>query len=214
VLNISAQERSRIGQDLHDSVGQAMAGVGYLVGAVQQRLSRKGVAEAVELERVGELIEKSVLQVRAMAHSLYPDEVKEGGLVGALRELALSTQTVFGIACHVSSPRDFPIEEKVMSNQLYRIAQEAVNNAVRHSRTKMIRIELFKKQKKLMMVIADTGIGLTSPKGNRTGMGKRIMNYRAEVIGATLTIVSVRNKGTTVTCVCPFSKGSTGKTTR
>lgn len=203
VLEVSEREQHRLGQDLHDGLGQSIIGIGYLISAVQQSLARKAAPEAAELERVTQMIGRTVQQVREMARGLFPEELRNGRITDALKELARHTQNVFGITCRCSAlPAPTRVDDSV-ARQVYRIAQEAVHNAARHSRARLIGIRLSRRGARMALTVQDTGIGISKTPGKAAGMGQRVMKYRADMIGATLRIESERGKGTTVTCVFP-----------
>jgi two-component system, LuxR family, sensor kinase FixL len=116
---------------------------------------------------------------------------------------------VFGLACRFSGQAAVKLADANIASQVYRIAQEAVNNAVKHSKGRTIRIRLSQRRGRIALSVRDTGIGFARTTGATDGMGQRIMRYRADMIGATLKIESARGKGTTVTCVLPLSTGRT-----
>jgi PAS domain S-box-containing protein len=203
VLEISEHEQRRIGQDLHDGVGQSLVGIGYLISAVQEMLVSKAAVEAAELGRVTRLIGEAAHQLREMARGLFPGEMK-GRIFYSLQDLARHTQEIFGTACSFRG-RQLRLSDANTASQLYRVAQEAVNNAVKYSKAKTIRIGLSQRHGRIILTVRDTGVGLVKTKGKSDGMGQRIMKYRANMIGATFKVESVHGKGTTVTCVLPAS---------
>ncbi|MEI7880633.1 MAG: GAF domain-containing protein [bacterium] len=203
VLNISEREQRRFGQDLHDSVGQSIVGIGYLVQAVQQDLHKKSIPESAALERVSRQVAETVKEVRNLVRGLFPGELLNGRMTDALQGLARRTQDVFGKTCQFTGRSDVRMADDDMARQLYRIAQEAVNNAVKHSKADTIEIGLSRQRKRIVLTVRDSGVGLPEAGGNGLGMGLRIMKYRAGMIGATLKIESVRGQGTTITCQLP-----------
>jgi len=202
VLEISERVQRRLGQDLHDGVGQSIIGIGYLISAVQQTLARKSAPEAAELGRIAQIASKTVQQARDLARGLFP-EIKGSSLSEALYELALHTQDVFGISCRYTGVDGLGLSDANTATQMYRIVQEAVNNAAKHSKAKTIKIGLSQKNGSVFLTVRDTGVGMDQAATHAAGMGRRIMSYRADLIGATLKIVSASGKGTTVTCVLP-----------
>jgi len=213
VLDISEREQRRIGQDLHDGVGQSIIGIGYLISAVQQSLINRSAPEAAELERIIVLISKTVHEVRDMAGGLFPEELRQGRITDALQDLARQTQNVYGMACRFSGKSTVKLADANRASQVYRIAQEAVNNAAKHSRAKAIGISLQQRRRNIILTVRDTGTGIPKAAGKPTGMGQRIMKYRADMIGATLKIDSNPGKGTTVTCVIAPWPAATSETT-
>jgi signal transduction histidine kinase len=202
-LEISEREKQRIGEDLHDGLGQSLTGLGYLISAVQERLKNESAPEAAELERITRLVEKTKLQIHDMAWGLFTKELRKGGIAAALKELAIETRDVFGISCRFTGPPAIRLANTNVANQVYRIAQEAVNNAAKHSKGKTIDIRLVRRRGRFVLTVRDSGIGTSQTAGKAIGMGQRIMKYRAEMIGAMLKIDATRGKGTTVTCVLP-----------
>lgn len=203
VLDIAEREQRRLGQDLHDGLLQSIVAAGYLIGATQNALARKSAHATPELERARQLIEKSVQQAHELAQGLFPAEMKRGGIGEALEELARHTQDAFGISCRFLGRRGVKLPDISMASHVYRIAQEAVNNAAKHSKAKSINIQLSPRQAGIALIVKDTGVGFPKSTANHTGMGQRIMKYRADILGATLKVESTHGKGTTVTCVLP-----------
>lgn len=207
VLDISEREQRRIGQDLHDGVGQSLAGISYLISAVQLTLPEQTGPEAEELERIAQLVGKTVQQASDLAHGLFPAKLGKTGFTDALRELAMHTQSIFGITCTCSGPLSVNIGDDAVAYQVYRIVQEAVHNAAKHSRSKTISISVSEGRSRLAVIVTDNGVGIPPTAASGSGMGQRIMRYRAGMIGASLTITSTRGKGTQVTCVIPRTAG-------
>ncbi|RPJ86987.1 MAG: PAS domain S-box protein, partial [Acidobacteria bacterium] len=201
ILEISGREQRRIGQDLHDTLGQNLAGAAFLGKALQQKLVRFDPALADDASKVVSLITQSVSQARALSRGLCPVDIVANGLELALSELASNTREFFNLPCTFEGRGDCPIADETTATHLYHIGLEAVNNAARHSGATRISISLVCEGGTHRLTIEDNGIGLdeTEQPGNR-GMGLRIMEYRASVIGASLEIISRRGEGTIVTC--------------
>jgi signal transduction histidine kinase len=211
VLDISEREQRRLGQDLHDGVGQSIIGIGYLISAVQQNLVRKNVHEAAELDQIKQMVGTTVQQAHDLARGLFPEELRRGGITDALQELARRTQDMFGMVCDFRVETPVRLADANLASQVYRIAQEAVNNAVKHSKAPMIHIRLAQRSGRIILTVRDTGVGFTPQAGSSGGMGQRIMKYRADLIGATLKVESACGKGTTVTCALPRKPGNKGR---
>lgn len=204
VLDIDEREQRRLGQDLHDGLGQDLIGINYLLSALQRSLSASSAPAAAELERIRQLLGKTMQQVRETAQGLFPEELRRGGIADALQQLASHAQNMFGIPCRLTGSTGVELADADVASQVYRIAQEAVNNAARHSKSKTIEIRLSQQRGHITLTVRDEGIGLPRPAGQPGGMGQRIMKYRADIIGATLNIESARGKGTSVTCRLPL----------
>lgn len=203
ILNAAEAERLRIGRDLHDSLGQALTGIGYLTAAVHADLARKAQPEAAEVEKLARLVGKTAEQAHDLSRGLLLTDLKRGGLVTALQELAHHTQALYPLVCRYTGPAENPLIDANAASNLYRIAQEAITNAVKHSRAKTITIHLDHSAEGLLLAVKDTGRGLTGKKSHTGGLGLDIMRYRAGLMGATLWIDSARNGGTTVNCLLP-----------
>jgi signal transduction histidine kinase len=207
VLDISEREQRRIGQDMHDGVGQSIIGIRFLISAVQGSLAGKCAPEAAELERIMQMIGKTMQQAQDVARGLFPRELRKGRIADALQELAMHTQDMFGISCRFSGLPTVRLADDSVAGQVYRIAQEAVHNAAKHSQAKTISIRLSRRRGRFALTVRDTGVGISRTAGKAAGMGQRIMKYRADMIGATLKIDSAPGKGTTVTCLLPPKPG-------
>ena len=203
ILHASEAERQRSGRDLHDSLGQALTGIGYLAEALREDLVRRGQPEAAEVERLAHLIEEAAGKAHAMARGLLLVDLKRGGLAPALQELAFRTQELFGLACRYDGLAEVDLPDPEVAGQLYRIAQEATTNAAKHSGGSDIRISLADEPGGLRLAVRDDGRGLSGTAGPRPGMGLEIMRYRAGLIGAEFWIDGAPGRGTTVNCRLP-----------
>jgi len=201
ILEISNREQRRIGHDLHDGVCQQLAGVAYRIDILADQLQEKSMAESSEAERVGILINEAITQTRGVARGLFPVQLEENGLIWALEDLAAHASNLFRIKCDFSCKKPFPTLEKEAALHLYYIVREAVLNAAKHGKAARIIISLTRHGDRLVLAIQDDGSGFELSGSNHTGMGIRIMRYRARVIGATLDLKSRPGQGTQVTCV-------------
>jgi len=216
ILDISEEERRRIGQDLHDGLGQQLTGVAFLSKALQQRLAAKGLPEAADATSIARLVSESIGQTRALARGLAPVGLEHGDLAAALTQLASATSSVFGVECDCRCDEQVLLSNLAVATHLYRIAQEAVNNAIRHGKAARIVIGLEVASStgpdgRLRLWIEDDGIGIDSPPGQlrraddaRDGLGLQIMSFRAKMIGAELQIRRRAGGGTIVTCSAPY----------
>ena len=201
ILEISGREQRRIGQDLHDTLGQNLAGAAFLGKALQQRLMRLDPVLGNEAGKVVGLIAQSVSQARALSRGLCPVDIVSNGLELALTELASNTRGFFGIPCTFEATSQCSAIDNATTTHLYYIGLEAVNNAARHSGATHISIRLGCENGSHVLTVRDNGRGLgDTQKSASKGMGLRIMEYRAKVIGASLELVSRPGEGTKVTC--------------
>ena len=199
ILETSNREQRRIGHDLHDGVCQQLAAIAYRMDILGDQLSEKGVPESSEAGRIGELLNHAIQQTRGVARGLFPVKLAESGLASALEELASNITGLLKCQCHFSCEKPFPDLDSAMSLHLYYIAQEAAFNALRHGKASQVNISISRAGDRFVLEIQDNGTGFHLPQTDSTGMGIRIMRYRARVIGATLNLKSQPNQGTHIT---------------
>jgi PAS domain S-box-containing protein len=199
ILEISNREQRRIGHDLHDGVCQQLAGIAYRLSILEDRLRAKSATESSEAEQIGSLINEANSQARSVARGLFPVRLEESGLAAALEELADGISSRFKVDCHFSC-KSLPVVDNEVALHLYFIAQEAGLNAVKHGRATEVRIGLGPAGKQFELTVKDNGKGFDIAAANRTGMGIRIMRYRARVIGASLDLKSEPGSGTQLSC--------------
>jgi PAS domain S-box-containing protein len=201
VIEIEERERHRIGQDLHDGLGQLLTGIAFQVRGLGRKLDKSSFIDAEDAAEISVLVDDAKLQVSCISKGLYPVDMDKEGLMTALEELALSTKKMFGIPCVFLCAKPVFIHNKTAVIQLYRIAQEAVTNAVKHGKPHQIEIYLSGTYNKVAMMIKDDGIGIKNINGRmNTGLGLKIMGYRANLINASLDIRQDLNGGTIITC--------------
>lgn len=204
VTEISERERRRIGRDLHDDLGQQIAGAWMLSSALDHALKLRAAPERADAARLCGLLEHALAAARAIARGLHPVAAEEGGLEAALKDLAQSGRVGFGVDCRFRKRGGKGVPEPEAAGQLYRIAQEALSNAVRHGQARRVWITLECGRKQGRLCIEDDGAGFDPaavPAGG--GMGLRIMAYRASLIGAALEISRRHPRGMRVLCQWP-----------
>lgn len=202
ITETSESERRRIGRDLHDTLGQTMTGLGYLVEGLAERIAQHLPEENEQARLIVDELFNATAQVRALSHGLDPIGLEQEGLFAALRELAASVESTTDMRCAVRCDKPPPFDE-VRSTQLYRICQEALTNATRHARADRIDIEIARGDGCWLVSITDDGVGLPSDFLDGDGMGLRIMKYRAGAINASLRIQPVPTGGTRIVCQLP-----------
>jgi signal transduction histidine kinase len=208
VLESGEAERRRIGQDLHDSLGQTLSGLSCLSKVVHRKLVSRGVEEADDLARIESLLAESVTLTRSLAHGLNPVGLTGEGLVNAMRELAENTEGLFGVHCSFECPSPIDIADGALATHLYRIAQEATHNAARHARAREIGFSLVVPNGEIVLSVQDDGAGIPEGTAETRGMGLRVMRYRAHRIGGALSIRAGERGGTVVTCRVPLRQGT------
>src|SRR5579862_8794928 len=208
ILEISADEQRRIGQDLHDGLGQHLTGIAFMSKVQEQKLAEKGLAEASEAARIVGLVNEAINKTRQLAHGLLPVASDAHGLMSALKRWAAEIEDLFHISCRLRMDHPVLIHDANVSTHLYRIAQEAVNNAIRHGEAKNIEISLSARRGYGTLRIQNDGCRLPENAMNHSGMGLQIMNYRARMIGGSLTVQPGGTFGVTITCEFPLPEAN------
>jgi signal transduction histidine kinase len=204
LVHISEREHRRLGHDIHDSLCQHLTGTALAGQVVVQNLKTQDPALARSAARVVELIEDGITLSRKLAKGLNSVERPGDGLMEALEDFAASTSELFKISCRFECPLPVLVNDLHAAQHLYRIAQEAVGNAIKHGHAKNIWICLETNERGKHLEIIDDGVGRPPYPGNGKGMGQRIMSYRAERIGANFSIRRREPTGTSVNCVIPL----------
>jgi two-component system sensor kinase FixL len=211
ISEISERERQRIGQDLHDELGQFLTGIACISTSLAQELDGKSMREAATATQIADLTNQAITQTRTLARGLYPVELQANGLLSALQELAVNAETLFGISCQLKCDTNVSVANDDVSIHLYRIAQQAIDNAVRHGKAKHIWLRLWDQNGIGIMSVTDDGSGLVGSPRDHKGMGLRIMKYRAEMIGGILQVRKGHQRGTIVECSFQRRAGGEGK---
>jgi signal transduction histidine kinase len=206
IVGVSEIERNRIGQDLHDGLCQQLAAVGCAARSLADDLRARSSPEAAEAEKLEVYLRESVDQARSIAHGILPVVTRGSGLAAAIEALASSTGDLTGMRVEYREEGDVSMDDLDAAMHLYRIAQEALANAVRHSGAKRVVISLNGNGGVLRLRIADNGRGFSGSPEARSGLGFRTMIYRARAVGADLSITSDFGRGTVVSCVYGRSK--------
>jgi PAS domain S-box-containing protein len=203
VLDISEREQRRIGQDLHDGLGQHLTGIAFMTKVQEQKLAERQVPEAADAGKIVALVNDAILKTKELARGLQPVVSESRGLMSALQLFATEIQDLFRMDCRFQCDVPVLIDDAPMATHLYRIAQEAVHNAVKHGDAEHITIRLFAAEHQGTLLISDDGVGIERPLAPHSGMGLHIMNYRAGMIGGNLEIRREQPRGTSVTCRFP-----------
>jgi PAS domain S-box-containing protein len=202
VLKISERECSRFGRDLHDSLCQNLAGAACMIVALRNDLRVVGRPFAEEAHRIADLVRDCIKEARSLAGELCPVAMESSGLVAALHGLTAGVGMRTHIGCALECDDQLTISDPEVATHLYRIAQEAVSNAIRHGRAKSVLIRLAADNGRMTLCVEDDGKGFpTKPK--QTGMGLHTMRYRASIIGGGLEVRRTKPRGTIVTCTFP-----------
>lgn len=202
LLSITERERRWIGQELHDSIGQQLTGIEFMTKVLEEKLADKSLEEATYAAKITTLVNRATDQTRELARSLHAVDLEANDLVSALKELTATTEHLFsGLSCSLQCDNIFPIKDTSITINLYRIAQEAITNAIRHGKAKNIVIRLSLEGSCTKLTVENDGVDFPGLKAGSRGMGLRIMRYRAEMIGGSLDIQRGTDGGTIVRCV-------------
>jgi PAS domain S-box-containing protein len=207
IMNDNEKERYRIGQNLHDGLGQHLAGIIFKSEIVKIRLEDRGADEARDLGEIISMISQAINQTRDLARGLCPVDRQEGGLVAAMEDLCESVKAMHGIKCILKKDGEIAIEGNAESSHLYYIAREAVNNAVKHGGAQNIIVVLSDRNGMITLDVTDDGIGIDLARRGRQGTGLSIMQYRAWIIGGALSISRNSGGGTRISCVIKKQEG-------
>lgn len=205
IVSVSEHEQQRIGRDLHDGLCQQLAAIGCAARALAEELQEQNLPGARDANMIEESVQHAVLEARNLAHGIFPVHVDRSGLATALSDLARMTSRLTGVKIEVREGVDAQVEDPEAAMHLYRIAQEAVANAVRHGHAGQVTISLDLVGGYLELGIEDDGEGMAGARVEKSGagMGLRTMHYRARELGAILQIQNVPGGGTRVHCRLP-----------
>ncbi len=197
---VATRERRRIGQDLHDSIGQMLTGISLLSRSLANSLKRIGNSGDADALQISALADDASNQIRQISRGLMPSEIVQKGLFDSLRELARNTSSSCDLLCVARIDETVKIGDGAVETHLYRIAQEAVNNSVRHSGASRIDIVVARLNGVSRLEVVDNGTWRDMPD-NTNGIGMKTMEYRASAIGAHLKVGAVPDGGSKVVCV-------------
>jgi signal transduction histidine kinase len=210
LLQISEREQERVGHDIHDSLCQHLTGTALAAQVLAESLQSRNPAEQDNAVRVVELVEEGIVLARNLARGLNAVEVSNNGLMAALTDFAASTSDLFNVSCRFECSEPFLMDDPTAAVHLYRIAQEAVGNAIKHGEAKRIVIRLERSNAGRVLRVIDDGTGVRASRldGKAKGMGLRIMSYRSELIGGRIHIQRRTPAGTEVTCSLPLEEAA------
>jgi PAS domain S-box-containing protein len=203
ILRISEMEQRRIGQDLHDGICQHLAGIELKSESLAQTLEKKSKPQAAQAGEIARHVRDVLGQTRSLARGLSPFIIESEGLISALRELAVTTERLFSAKCHFVEDGTVSMADQGVATHLYRIAQEAVTNAIKHGKAGAVEISLTTTNHKILLSISDNGVGFRFAAQAGNGMGVRTMRYRAGIIGAALLVQAHAQGGTKILCFLP-----------
>ncbi len=206
ILEISAREQRRIGQDLHDGLGQHLTGIAFMAKVHEARLAEQKRSETDDAAKIVKLVNEAIHKTRELARGLLPVVSESHGLMSALQVWTAEVEDLFGVSCRLQCESPVLIHDVTTATHLYHIAQEAVNNAMKHGAARKIVVELKTEQGRGRMAVYDDGKGMAEATERTQGMGLHIMHYRAGMIGGALEVRRNSAGGTVVACSFPMNE--------
>lgn len=200
VLDVVSQEQRRIGQDLHDGIGQEITGLNMMTDTLVEQLARAERPEVETARRVLERLRSTAEQIREISRGLVSFETDNLGLPGALKNLAKTFNESGRVQCSYSGPNDLEVANNSMATELFRIAQEAITNAIKHAQATEVSITLQQLNGEITLRVTDNGVGMDETNPAETGSGLRIMRHRASIAGGEFTILASDDGGTVIHC--------------
>lgn len=204
ILNISEREQRRIGQDLHDGLGQHLTGIAFMSKVLEEKLFEEGLPESLEAAKIVQMVNDAIRRTKDLSRGLLPVVSEAQGLMLALKQRAGELEELFKIRCHFECEKPVLIQDVHVATHLYQIAQEAINNAIRHGKSRSIVISLTGHNGVGELSIQDDGDGFPKNPGRQPGVGLSIMNHRADMAGGSLKIQPNDGRGITVSCMFPL----------
>jgi PAS domain S-box-containing protein len=204
ILKISEREQRRIGQDLHDGLGQHLTGIAFMSKVLEERLSEVSIPESNDAAKIVGLVNDAIRKTKELSRGLLPVVSEAHGLMSALKQRAGELEDLFHIRCQFDCEEPVLIGDINAATHLYHIAQEAVNNAIRHGKSQNIGIGLRNDNGTGVLTIRDDGAGFPKEQASQPGVGLSIMKYRAGMIGGSLKVQSNDAQGVSVVCMFPI----------
>ena len=210
IVAVSAREQQRFGQELHDGLSQQLTGLKFKASLLEYQLGSKNLPEAGDAKAISELLNEATEEASKLARSVRPVEIESRGLMMALRELAANTVQVHHVKCQCEIRRPVFIHDNNVATNAYRIAEEAITNALRHGEASEIVLTLSETKEHITLSVRDNGRGLPANSLESGGLGLHMMRYRARMIGGSIELRrNPAGMGGGTTVVCNFQKRAT-----
>jgi signal transduction histidine kinase len=206
ILAASERERLSIGSDLHDGLGQQLTAIEFMCASLREDAAGRHPHLAARVEQISARLREAVALTRNLSRGLVPVGSGPDALRNGLAELAERTSEIGGVLCRFECNGIPPDSDVATAGHLFRIAQEATNNAVKHAHAGRVAIRLTRRKGKLLLEISDNGTGFPPDVGGRRGLGLGLMRHRANAIGGTLTVTSKKGEGVSVLCTLPLKQ--------
>lgn len=204
LMETSERERRTIGNDLHDGLGQHLTAMAYAAQILSQRLDNQNNSFAKEAHEIVRLAEEGILQSRQLARGLLLTVIEPANLSLELAELAASVQQQSGVRCYYDRQEVPLVGDSTTASHIFRIAQEAVRNSIRHANPSAVNLSLTRDDKSLVLTVSDNGSGLSTTNTSKNSVGLRVMAQRAKMIGGEFAIQSTPSRGTIIHCRVPL----------
>jgi len=211
ILQVSEREQRRIAEDLHDGVGQQLGGISCLSEVLKKNLAEQASPEADAAAKISKLLTVAMAQTRSLARGLHPVVPEPSGLMSALEDMATRVTDLFKVSCHFECPQPVLVEDNTIATHLYRIAQEAVTNAIKHGKAQHVKIGLSSTPERITLAVHDDGVGFKFGERHPNGLGLRIMNHRTSMIGGKFVVEKKAGGGTVAVCTVQIYNGQTPK---
>jgi two-component system, LuxR family, sensor kinase FixL len=205
ILQISEREQRRLGEELHDGLGQTLTGISFMTKVMAKKLENEGSSEAENAAQISKYVNDAIGRTRDLARGFYPIELEKNGLISALHDLAAREHSLFGVECEIFTDYKNLVPDLNKAAQVYRIAQEAIENAIKHGDARKITVRLAKENGHVNLTVQDDGKGIPKALPKSRGMGLQIMKYRAGMLAGSFDIKRGLRKGTVVICSFPDS---------
>jgi len=203
ILLVSDREQRKFGHDIHDGLCQQLTGILCHCSIAEKKLQAQKPLELKALREISNLLKDSLETAYNLSRGLSPLSLEPESLATSLQELAAKTEKLFGTSCSFECGQNALVTDPISALQLYKISQEAMNNAAKHAKASKIIVRLIREENEVKVSVEDNGIGFTEPTGKQKSMGLQIMKYRADIINGTFNIETSEGGGTTVSCSLP-----------
>jgi signal transduction histidine kinase len=205
LARVSEREQRRIGQDLHDGVCQSLAAVHYALTSLREDLQTQSPKDAESVKEIAGMVKQTIAEARGLAKGIFPVQMEEVGLAAVLDELVAATKRVHRVDATFEMQGNVTVSDPDVAMHLYRIAQEALSNALKHGKASRITVGLQEDEGRLCLSVADNGAGFPASPSDEQGMGLKTMRHRANVIGADLSMDPNPTGGVRITCSLPLN---------
>lgn len=203
ILDVSGRTQRRIGQDLHDSLSQQLTGIAMMTKVLEKKLNDQESDFAADAGLIVKLVNECIDQAHNLSRGLHPVELERNGFIAAIKELMLLSEKLYQIKCSCTCTEDSDIHDLSKATHVYRIVQEAITNAAKHSGCDKITTDVSKNDNLVIVTITDNGKGFDMNNLSDPGLGLNIMKYRASMVGARVSVDSQPASGTQITIQIP-----------